>query len=97
MAFPGFLAEPWFVLSWYGFGMAAAAWALYDMLAVNTAVNPPLKAAWPIIFFFFSILGLALYWLTCRPSGIAEMDEKGFDGQALVDQARELIEKNTAD
>ncbi|KRS15134.1 TRAP transporter substrate-binding protein [Roseovarius indicus] len=28
---------------------------------------------------------------------IAEMDEKGFDGQALVDQARELIEKNTAD
>ena len=76
MAFPGFLAEPWFVLSWYGFGMAAAAWALYDMLAVNTAVNPPLKAAWPIIIFFFSILGLALYWLTCRPSGIAEMDEK---------------------
>ncbi|KZY44449.1 C4-dicarboxylate ABC transporter [Roseovarius sp. HI0049] len=28
---------------------------------------------------------------------IAEMDEKGFDGQALVDQARSLIEENTAD
>jgi len=97
VAFPGFLAEPWFVLSWYGFGMAAAAWALYDMLAVNTAVNPPLKAAWPIIFFFFSILGLALYWLTCRPSGIAEMDEKEADGPSRLCKQYVLQDQRRAD
>lgn len=75
MQFFDFLVEPWFVLTWYGIGVAGAGWALNDMLVVNTAVNPPLKAAWPIIVFFFSVLGLALYWWTCRPSGIAAMDD----------------------
>ena len=71
-----FLAEPWFVVPWFGFGILAAAWALWDMLRVNTAVNAPLKAAWPIIVFFFSIIGLALYFMTCRPKGIADMSEE---------------------
>lgn len=75
MQFLSFLAEPWFVLPWYGFGLLSAAWALYDMLAVNTAVNAPLKAAWPIIIFFFSIIGLALYFWTCRPAGVGDMSE----------------------
>ena len=56
-----FLADPWFVTSWYFIGMGGAGWALYDMLFVNTAVNPPLKAAWPIIIFFFSILGVTVF------------------------------------
>ena len=75
MQFLNFLAEPWFVISWYAIGGAGAGWAVHDMLFVNTAVNPPLKAAWPIIIFFFSVIGLGLYWWTCRPSGIAEMDD----------------------
>lgn len=76
MQFLQFLAEPWFVIGWYAIGITGAAWALYDMLMVNTAVNAPLKAAWPIIIFFFSVIGLGLYFWTCRPSGVAEMDEK---------------------
>ena len=71
-----FLADPWFVTWWYFIGMGGAGWALYDTLFVNTAVNPPLKAAWPIIIFFFSILGLAFYFWTCRPSGVGDMTEK---------------------
>ncbi|HDZ73232.1 MAG TPA: DUF4396 domain-containing protein [Aurantimonas coralicida] len=74
--FLAFLADPWFVVPWYVVGAAGAGWALYDMLVVNTAVNPPLKAAWPIIIFFFSIIGLALYWWTCRPAGIGGMNEE---------------------
>ena len=73
-----FLANPWFVSCWYSIGAIGAAWVLYDTLKVNTAVNPPLKAAWPIIVFFFSVIGIVLYLLTCRPSGIKgkEMKEK---------------------
>ena len=66
-----FLAEPAFVIVWYGFGLIAAAWTLYDSLMVNTNVQPPLKAAWPIIITFFSVVGLILYLATCRPPGIA--------------------------
>jgi len=76
MEFFSFLADPWFVTSWYFIGVGGAGWALYDMLFVNTAVNPPLKAAWPIIIFFFSVLGLAFYFWTCRPSGVGDMTEK---------------------
>ncbi len=70
-----FLAQPWFVIPWYGFGILAAAWSVYDMLMVNTQVNAPLKAAWPIIIVFFSVLGLAFYFWTCRPPGVATMNE----------------------
>lgn len=67
-----FLANPWFVLPWYGIGLLGAGWVLYDTLYVNKHVNQALKVAWPIIVFFFSVVGLALYWLTCRPPNIAE-------------------------
>ncbi len=65
-----FLMNPWFVLPWYGFGIFAAAWVLYDVLTTNRHVNQPLKAGWPIITVFFSVLGLGLYLLTCRPPEI---------------------------
>lgn len=71
-----FLAEPWFVLLWYLVGTVGAVVVACDTLKINTQVNPPLKVAWPIIVFFFSVIGLALYWWTCRPRGIASMDEK---------------------
>jgi hypothetical protein len=65
-----FLADPAFVLPWYGFGIAAAAWVLYDTFTANRHVSPALKAAWPIIVVFFSVIGLALYLASCRPPGI---------------------------
>jgi hypothetical protein len=67
-----FLTSPAFVLAWYGFGVLAAAWVLYDSFAVNRHVSPMLKAAWPIIMVFFSVLGLVLYLASCRPPRIGE-------------------------
>lgn len=70
-----FLAEPWFVIPWYGFGLASALWVLYDVYRVNTEVNEALKWAWPIIVLFFSVIGLALYLWTCRPGNIGDVPE----------------------
>lgn len=50
--------------------MLSAVGVLYDTLYVNTELNTALKAAWPVIVFFFSVIGLALYWWTCRPPNI---------------------------
>ncbi len=62
-----FLAEPWFVGLWYLTGALGAAWVAYDSFCVNTQVNFALKLAWPIIVFFFSVIGIIAYLATCRP------------------------------
>lgn len=66
-----FLQESWFVIPWYSFGILAAIWVTYDEFKVNTQVNPSLKYGWPIIVIFFSVAGLVLYLVTCRPPNIA--------------------------
>ncbi|MGR3757436.1 MAG: DUF4396 domain-containing protein [Tranquillimonas sp.] len=65
-----FLVDPWFALPWYAIGIAGALWVIFDWMTANTALNPPLKACWPIIVFFFSAVGLALYLITSRPRDI---------------------------
>lgn len=70
--FLSFLAEPWFVIPWYVFGLGAAIWVIYDTYRVNTAVEGALKWAWPIIVFFFSVIGLGFYLWTCRPPNIGK-------------------------
>lgn len=70
MSFLQFLTQPSFVIPWYGFGILAGAWVLYDTLTTNRNVMPALKAGWPIIIVFFSVIGLALYFWSCRPPGI---------------------------
>lgn len=67
--------NPAFVISWYGFGIAAAGWSIHDMTAHNRSVMPPLKAAWPIMMIFFSIIGLAFYFWSCRPRGITSLPQ----------------------
>jgi len=64
------LAEPGFVIPWYLFGAAAALWTVLDLKRANTALKPAMKWAWPIITFFFSVIGLALYLLTARAPGV---------------------------
>ena len=71
-AISSFLANPWFVIPWYLAGAAGTAWVLYDEYKVNVSVQPALKWGWPIITFFFSVIGVALYWWTCRPPRIGE-------------------------
>lgn len=53
-----FLSDPAFLLAWYGFGVAAAGWVVYDTFTANRNVMAALKAAWPINCIFFSVLGL---------------------------------------
>lgn len=75
LGFLSFLSQPWFIIPWYAIGAAGAAWVTYDAYVVNRHVNPALKWAWPIIVFFFSVLGLLFYWWTCRPPGIGKVKD----------------------
>ena len=68
-----FMAEPWFALSWYGIGIAGLIWVIYDVNTANMALNPPLKACWPILIFFFGPIGILLYLVTSRPPGIGRV------------------------
>lgn len=68
-----FLARPVFVVPWYAVGAIAAVWVLHDTLTANRHVAPALKAAWPIIVLFFSVIGLMLYVWSCRPKHIGSM------------------------
>ena len=66
-----FMAEPAFAIPWFAVAVLGAAWMIYDAKTANSALNPPLKAAWPIIIIFFSALGILLYLVTSRPTDIA--------------------------
>lgn len=68
-----FLGEPWFVWPWYAVGFAGMWFLVYDMRNHNTPLKPAMKWGWPIIVFFFSVLGLALYFATARAPGIGTM------------------------
>ncbi len=70
--FLSFLTSPGFVIPWYGFGLVAAARVFFDVLLANEDVTEALKSGWPVIIFFFSIIGLILYLRTCRPPGIVQ-------------------------
>jgi hypothetical protein len=72
MATLAFLAEPAFVATWYLVGAGGAIWVAYDLHRTNTALKQAMKWAWPIIVFFFSVFGLALYFLTARAPGVAK-------------------------
>jgi hypothetical protein len=71
-----FLTNPWLVGSWYATGLVLALWVAYDVLHTNTSVNAPLKMGWPIVIFFFSILGFALYLWTCRAPRLAPLNAR---------------------
>ena len=67
------MAEPWFAIPWYVVSALGVLWVIYDVRTVNTALNPPLKVAWPIIIIFFSVVGIALYLVTSRPPDISRV------------------------
>lgn len=68
-----FLSKPWFVVPWYAIGAMGVWYVIYDMRNKNTVLKPAMKWAWPIIVFFFSVIGLALYFTTARAPGIDQM------------------------
>lgn len=67
-----FMAEPWFAISWYAIGLLGAAWVLWDGFHANSALNPPLKWCWVILVPFFSVIGIALYFVVSRPRDIGD-------------------------
>jgi hypothetical protein len=81
-AFLSFLGEPWFVISWYAIGLAGVWFLVYDLHNHNTVLKPAMKWAWPIIVFFFSVIGLALYFLTARAPGIGRIADEQEKQQA---------------
>jgi len=83
----GFLAEPWFVIPWYGLGLILAGWVLYDEYWVNVHVGPALKWAWPVIVLFFSLLGLLAYLLTSRSPGAGRLR-----GEAAKREHKEYVD-----
>ena len=68
------LGNPIFVVPWYGFGLVAGFWVLFDEVTTNKSINEALKIGWPIVISFFSIVGLILYLWTCRPPGIIQVE-----------------------
>jgi len=70
--FLSFLKSPAFVVSWYLLGIIFSAWTIYDVKKINIYVNPVLKIGWPVIIFFFSVIGFLLYLFTSRPPLIQE-------------------------
>ena len=70
------LANPWFVACWYAIGAVGALWVLYDEYKLNTPLPAAIKWAFPIIVFFFSVIGIALYLWSARPSDIGDRQGK---------------------
>lgn len=88
-----FLAAPWFVVSWYVAGALFALWVGRDLYRVNTPLKPAMKWAWPIIVLFFSVLGLALYFLTARAPGIGRMRSTEEKRRAHHDYERSMARR----
>jgi hypothetical protein len=72
-SFLWFLGEPCFVVPWYAMGALGALWVIYDLRVNNTMIKKAIGWGWPIIVFFFSVIGLALYFLTARAPGIGKL------------------------
>lgn len=84
-SFLAFVGAPWFVLAWYAVGLLGMAFVIDDTRNVNTALKPAVRWAWPIIVLFFSVIGLALYFLTARAPGIDHIESEQ-QKQAAHDQ-----------
>ncbi len=74
-SFLHFLAQPWFVIPWYTVGALGVVFLVHDLHRKNTALKPAMKWGWPIIVFFFSVIGLALYFTTARAPGIGGIED----------------------
>lgn len=91
-----FMAAPWFAIPWFVVGALGAAWVIYDAQTANSALNPPLKVAWPIIIFFFSILGIGLYLVASRPSDVSKFPDREQKMRRFTEYSRPIWRKVVA-
>lgn len=80
--FPRCLTQTEFVITRYVVGAIAVGGVLRDTFTANKPVTPVLKAAWPIIVLFFSIIDFALYVWSCRPKQIGSIQKRSGDDEA---------------
>jgi len=88
-----FLGEPWFVVPWYAIGALGSLFLVYDIRRHNTPLKPAMKWAWPIIVFFFSLLGVGLYFATARVPGIGKLAEGTEREQAHARYERSMFRR----
>lgn len=91
--FLSFLAEPWFVLPWYGIGIIGFFYLIFDIKRHNTPLKQAMKWAWPIIVLFFSVLGLALYFGAARAPGIAKLKDEKAKEKAHLDYEKNMYRR----
>lgn len=70
------MAHPAFAIPWYLASVLCVGWVIYDVTHANSALNDPLKVCWPILIFFFSVIGLAAYLVTSRPRDIGACKDR---------------------
>jgi hypothetical protein len=70
------MAAPWFAIPWFAVAAACVIFVIYDVNGPNSALNAPLKACWPILIFFFSIIGLGVYFTASRPPDIGAYSDR---------------------
>lgn len=88
-----FLARPWFVIPWYAVGIVGAVFVGVDLATKNTPLKSAMKWAWPIVVVFFSVIGLALYFLTARPPGIGAIHDPEQKQQALDRYEQSMVRR----
>lgn len=91
-----FMAEPWFAIPWFAVGILGALWILWDSFHANSALNPPLKACWPILVLFFSIVGVVLYHLVSRPPDIGRYEGREAKMRRFTEYSRPTWRKVVA-
>jgi hypothetical protein len=93
MGWLAFLSHPAFVLPWYAVGAVSAAWVAYDLRHTNTVLMKAMQWAWPIVVFFFSVLGLALYFASARAPGVAEARDEREKKKLFDDYERSMLRR----
>ncbi len=88
-----FLADPAFVIPWYVVGAAGAAFVAQDLYRHNTPLKKAMKWAWPIVVFFFSVIGLALYFATARAPGVGRASSESEKKKLHDDYERNMFRR----
>lgn len=94
-SFLSFLAEPWFVITWYGLAVPATVWVIYDVYQVNRPLDTAMKWAWPPLIIFFSIIGVGFYVWSSRPPGIGKIKDPDEQKKAFQEYVKRPFSKIT--
>ncbi|HZD57892.1 MAG TPA: hypothetical protein VE136_14265, partial [Anaerolineales bacterium] len=64
-----------FLVIWFASAFLAALWASYDLLTNQPKIMPVIKIGWVLIILYLGVIGLALYFYSCRVGPAQGHDE----------------------